>query len=117
MKYIEAFQPLVTRIYVGSDVSQRMAHMQSCAGRVRKHVENIIFWPGRISFRFKGLVIHPVFLPFFFYLREVVIHCDLCVSCTHPQPFYGVKQEAGVGCKFSDFVRTAKMYTFDTLTM
>jgi len=112
---VESLQTLVTRIDIGGDVPQRMAYMQTRSRRIRKHIEHIVFRPGRIGDRFKSLVVDPVFLPFFFDFGEVIIHLFV-VNLPTPGP--SLKQgEVEVGGKFSDFTRTMKMHTFDSPTL
>ena len=72
---VEPSQPLVPRINVGSYVSERMSYVQSGAGRVGEHVEDIVFLLRLVLCYLVGLVVNPGFLPFLFNFSEIVIHC------------------------------------------
>ena len=43
VKDIESLETLVACIYVAGDVTERMTYVKTCAGRIRKHIQNIIF--------------------------------------------------------------------------
>ena len=77
---IEAVEPLIACIDVAGDVSQRMTYMQSCAGRVRKHVEHVVFRAVRVLCDLVGLMVDPLFLPLFLNLSEIVVHVYI-ISC------------------------------------
>ena len=71
---IETLQAFVTGIDVRSDVSQWMSHVQACAAGVGEHVQYIIFLFCFVFRHLVGFVLHPLFLPFFFNLSEIVFH-------------------------------------------
>ena len=43
VKDIESLETLVACIYVAGDVTERMTYVKTCAGRIRKHIQDIIF--------------------------------------------------------------------------
>jgi hypothetical protein len=59
---------------IGCDIAQWVPHMEPCPGRVREHVEDIVFRPGRTVLGSKGVILVPVVLPFLFYFIEFVLH-------------------------------------------
>ena len=67
---VKSIHPLVAAHDVGSGVSLRMAHMKALSTRVREHVENVVFWLGRVETFVTwtgsavGLILSPVRLPF-----------------------------------------------------
>ncbi len=74
MKHIEAAQPLIACIDVGSYVSQRMAYMQPGSRRIREHVKHIELGLIVVNFGFIRIVFLPVLLPALFYILMSVIH-------------------------------------------
>ena len=48
--------------------------MQAGSGRIWEHIQYIIFWLAGFILRFKCFVLFPEFLPFMFYLPEIVSH-------------------------------------------
>jgi len=77
MEYVKAFQPFVTAVDVGCNVTQRMSDMQPCSRRIREHIQNIIFRFVWIFNSFINLMVFPVSLPFSFYFSEIVLHKSL----------------------------------------
>ena len=77
---IEAVEPLIAGVDVAGNVSQRMTYMQSRAGRVREHVEHVVFRTVRVLCDFVGLMVDPLFLPLFLNLSEIVVHVYI-ISC------------------------------------
>ena len=74
MQHIKTFQPLVTRIDVAGNVTQRMPHMQSCSRGVGEHVEHIEFGFRVVNFHLIDFVILPVALPLFLYFFKIIFH-------------------------------------------
>src|SRR5207302_4270058 len=55
VKDIEAEETFVTRDDVGGSVAFRMADVEPGAARVRKHVEHVKLWLGRVEILFAGI--------------------------------------------------------------
>ena len=78
VQHVEAIHALVASHDIRRGVSFRMTHVQSLAGRIRKHVENVIFRLGRIEAFLagtgsaEGFIFGPMGLPFGFELVERV---------------------------------------------
>ncbi len=51
-----------------------MTYMQTCPGRIRKHVEDIKFWFAAVYFNLVSTVIAPALLPAAFYIFMIVFH-------------------------------------------
>ncbi len=64
------------RAVMGSCIPKQMSDVQPRARRVRKHIEDIIFWLFRIDGRAKGLLVFPTGLPFLFYCLVIVLFHD-----------------------------------------
>ena len=71
---VEALQPFVAAVDVAGNITQRMAHVQSGPGGVRKHVEHIILGLGGVGLYAEGLAISPIGLPFLLDFLEIVFH-------------------------------------------
>ena len=74
MEDIETLQSFVTGENVTGDIAQRMPDMKPRTGRIRKHVENIELWLGRIRLGPESTFLRPIGLPFAFNFPEIVIH-------------------------------------------
>ena len=74
VKYIEALLPLVAGVYIGSDISERMPHVQACSRRVGEHIEYIILRLIGVYPYAVGLVVSPALLPTALYISEIVFH-------------------------------------------
>ena len=75
MEHIVALHPLHTGHDVRCGVALGMARVQTHAGGVREHIQHIILGLGEIpDIGMEGIVLFPVFVPLFFYSREIVIH-------------------------------------------
>ena len=74
VQHVVASHALVARKHVGGDVTERVAYVQSCARRIRKHVEHKQLFAARNFFglckracrvrRFEGALGVPMVLPF-----------------------------------------------------
>ena len=78
VEHIESFQPFVAGINVGGDVSQRVSHVQSCAGRIGKHVQHVVFRFGRVCFNPVSMMFFPIALPLFLDFLKIVFHSLSC---------------------------------------
>ena len=74
VKDIETLQSFVTGENVTGDIAQRMPDMEPRTGRIRKHVENIELWFGRVRLGPESTFLRPIGLPFAFNFPEIVIH-------------------------------------------
>ncbi len=74
MQHIEAAEPLIPCIYVGSDIAQRMAHMQPRPARIGEHVEDIIFGPGGVCLHLICSAALPFGLPTRLQFSKIVLH-------------------------------------------
>ena len=74
MEHIEATHPLVSADNITGDISQRMTHMQSGAGRIGKHVQDIVFLLTGIFFDMVDLLIDPFLLPLGFNSLKINTH-------------------------------------------
>jgi hypothetical protein len=71
-----------------------MAHMQSYPAGIRKHIQYIKFWPGTLIADLVCPGSLPLFLPFFFYLPEIVFHAGyaMLVYAFNSLLFFGSRQ-------------------------
>ena len=67
VQYIKPLQPFVTTVNITGDITQRMAHMQTCTTWVREHIQHITFRFSRVVANLVEVIFFPVLLPFFFY--------------------------------------------------
>ena len=75
VQHIVALHPLHAGHDVRCGVALGMARMQAHAGGVGEHIQHIILGLGEIPhIGMEGIVLFPVFMPLFFYSREIVIH-------------------------------------------
>ena len=81
VQHIESAQTLVTRIDIRSDVTQRVAYVQTRTRRIGEHIEDIEFGTRRIDLHFVGTALAPLFLPFGFDGSKIVFHNLLYVFC------------------------------------
>ena len=79
VEHIEATEAFVAGVDVGGNVAQRMPNVQPCTGRVREHVEHIVFRACMILVHLVGLVGDPAFTPFLFDFSEGIVHCVIRV--------------------------------------
>ncbi len=56
-----------------------MPNMESCTGRVRKHIQHIEFRSGFIYFCFVSGIVFPILLPLALDILVIVFHIYLCV--------------------------------------
>ena len=77
MQDVESLQTLVSAIDVRGNVTERMTHMESGAGRIREHVEDIELRLGRVDFSFIRFVLFPIFLPTGLYFFKIIFHRGL----------------------------------------
>jgi hypothetical protein len=63
---IESFVSLKAGDNVGSNVSQGMANVQSCPGRIGEHVQHIVFGFGRVLAGLINLLFDPFLAPLIF---------------------------------------------------
>ena len=76
VQHIEALHALHAGHDIGSGITLRMACVQTHAGGVREHIQNIILRLGKIpNIRMEGIVFFPIFLPFFLNGTVLIIHC------------------------------------------
>ena len=75
VQHIEAFQAFVAAVDVTGDIAERMADVQARAGRVREHVQHVIFGFGRVCLGLESVMGGPIGLPFLLDLGEIVFHC------------------------------------------
>jgi len=71
---IKSFQAFVACKNITGYISERVSHMKSGTGRIREHVQNIIFWAVGIFDNFVGFPLYPERLPFFLDITEFVFH-------------------------------------------
>ena len=71
---VETLEPLVARVDVGSDVAQRMAHVQPGARGVGEHVQDVELGARGVDSYAVGAALLPALLPFGFDLSEIVFH-------------------------------------------
>ena len=74
MQHVVASQTFVAAENVAGDVSQRMSDVQTRARRIRKHVQNVIFWTRRVGLGLIHSVVNPILLPLLLDLFEIVFH-------------------------------------------
>ena len=74
VQHVEAFQSFVAAIDIRSDISERMAYMQTCTGRVGEHIQYIVMRLVALVRDFVGGLLVPFRLPFLFNLTKVVFH-------------------------------------------
>ena len=75
VKNIKALHSLHTGNDIGCSITFWMAHMKSLSRRIREHVENVIFWFGKIvCVAVERIFSVPNLTPFFFDCFVVVTH-------------------------------------------
>ncbi len=67
MQHVKPAHPLETAYYITYRVVADMSHMNP-AGGVRKHLQQVVFWPERVFRHLEGLVGFPMLLPLVFNL-------------------------------------------------
>ena len=81
MQYVITLQTLVATIYVGSDITQRMPHMQTRSRGIRKHIQYIKFRAFASIFHLVNGIFFPISLPFLFDFSKVIFHTSaLCLK-------------------------------------
>ena len=75
VEHIESFEPLVTAVNVGCNVSEWVSYVESRARRVGEHIEDVIFRLVRRVADLVRLVVFPIFLPKDLYFTVIVFHC------------------------------------------
>ena len=74
MQHIKSFQALITGNDIRSNITQRVTHVESGPGRIRKHVQYIILLLTGRFYGTIGVMLTPVLLPFRFNIPEIIIH-------------------------------------------
>ena len=74
IEHVVSLLSFVSCIDVGCDISERVSHMQSSSRRIGKHIQHIEFLLALILSHLVGFLLHPLFLPFFLNLSEIVFH-------------------------------------------
>src|SRR4030043_877887 len=78
MKDIESLHSFIPGVDISCCISLRMTNMETCPGRIWKHIEYIAFLRiGKVVGSFENLVFLPVSLPFLLDICEVVIHFSI----------------------------------------
>ena len=78
VQHIETAAALVAADDVCCGVAFGVAHMETCATRVREHVQAVILGLGLIGARLESLMFFPVGLPLGFDLLRIILCHDLC---------------------------------------
>ena len=74
VQYVKSFETLVPRIDIRSDITQRMADMQTRSRRVWEHIQHIILRAIFINLDFVGFSFGPTALPLLLNGPEIVFH-------------------------------------------
>ena len=84
VQYVKSFETFVPRIDIRSDITQRMADMQTRSRRVWEHIQHIILRAIFINLDFVGFSFGPTALPLLLNGPEIVFHIvDFVLSLSH----------------------------------